>query len=784
VVQRSYRDEARPAASVRRRVDPAVHGWRRLRRRPPAWPLARHPTTLTVETPMPNRHACPHCGYENDADQRFCGSCGGRLVLTCAVCGATSPLDFKFCGTCGADLRAAAVPERSTEERRIVTILFADLVGFTSRAERLDPEDVRAILTPYYTRLREEIESFGGTVEKFIGDAVMSVFGAPVAHGDDPERAVRAALRICGAVEQMNGEDPDLDLQVRIAVNTGEAIVALGAQAKEGEGMVAGDVVNTASRLQTLAPTNSILVGEETYLSTRSTIEYEPVEPLTVKGKQHPVQAWRVISARRAPGERDLQGVPMIGRQRELGTMTGIWERVVSDRHPHLVTLFGPPGIGKTRLAIEFAGWAGLNGGQTVAGRSLPYGESGAYGAFAQHVKQVAGIFDGDPPQVALDKLRRSVEELIDSGDANEVASHVAMMLGLGTGEAVEDRNTLFFSARRFVEALGARQPTVLLFQDLHWADPSLLDLLELLASRVREAPLLFLTTARPELLGTRPNWGAGLPSYTALPLEPLGEHHSRELANRLLARASAEAPDQKADELAEVGEGNPLFIEELVASLAERSAPAGQELPTNIRGIIAARLDALPPEERSLLHDASVVGRIFWNGALARISSHADRLSELLDSLEGRDLIRREPVSRFQGQQQFRFKHMLIRDVAYAALPKARRREAHATVAGFLEDVHAERDSPAALGHHWGEAGELEKAADYFVDAAEQASRGWAKEEAVGLFRQALALVQEEDHERRRKLRLQLAVAQQMLYHLPDAEHLARAKRRQSSES
>jgi predicted ATPase len=584
----------------------------------------------------------------------------------------------------------------------------------------------------------------------------MGVFGAPIAHGDDPERAVRAALRIRDAVNGMNTEDPELRLQVRIAVNTGEAIVTLGARTKEGEGMVAGDVVNTASRLQTLAPTDSILVGEETYRCTRSTIDYRPVEPLSAKGKSAPVPAWQVVGAPRAPGERGVLGVPMVGREHELAALTGIWGRVVGERQPHLVTIFGLPGVGKTRLAAEFVDVVRGGDARVVIGRSLPYGESGAYGAFAQQVKQVSGVFDGDPVDVAVEKLRTASGALLGSDDAGEIASHLAMMLGLrgdgvGADESNVDRHALFFSARRYVEALGDAQPTVLVFQDLHWADPSLLDLIEVLAARVDKTPLLLLVLARPELQAKRPAWGAGVQASVALPLEPL--------------------------------EGNPLFIEELVASIVERSSPAGGELPSSIRGIIAARFDAIPATERSVLLDASVVGRIFWNGALATLGDHGDRLPELLDSLEGRDLIRREPVARFEGQQQFRFKHVLIRDVAYATLPRARRAEAHAAVAGFLEQVHAERDSPAALGYHWLEAGDRERAADYFVEAAEQASRGWAKEEAVRLYGEALRLVRAEDQERRRKLRLRLAVAQQMLYHLPDAERIAQAQRERTAE-
>ena len=539
--------------------------------------------------------------------------------------------------------------------------------------------------------------------------------------------------------------------------------------------MVAGDVVNTAARLQTAAPTNSILVGEEAYRCTCSTIDYEPVEPLAVKGKELPVAAWRVVGTSRPPGERAAPDVPMVGREHELATLTGVWERVLADRQPHLVTVFGLPGVGKSRLALEFMATVRDAGARVLFGRSLSYGESGAYGAFAQQVKRVVGVFDGDSANMAVEKLGRTVEGLLEGEAAGEVTAHLAMMLGLPaeegtTDEAVADRRVLFFSARRFVEALGNSQPTVLVFQDLHWADSSLLDLVEQLSERVEKTPILFLALARPELQAKRAAWGAGVHASVALPLEPLDEQRSRELAARLLARTDTGDTDQTAEEICEVGEGNPLFIEELVASVAEQSSPIGGDLPTSIRGIIAARLDAIPSPERSLLLSASVVGRIFWDGVLARLAPHNGQLSELLDSLEGRDLVRREAVSRFQGQQQFRFKHALIREVAYATLPRAKRREAHAAVAAFLEEVHAERDSPAALGHHWLEAGERERAANYFVAAAEKASRGWAKEEAVELYREALALVGEADRERYGKLRLKLALAQQTLWHVGDA--------------
>jgi len=578
-------------------------------------------------------------------------------------------------------------------------------------------------------------------------------------------------------VEALNAADPGPDLAVRIGVNTGEAIVSIGT--REGEGLIAGDMVNTAARLQTAAATNSILVGEETYRCTSSTLDYEPVEPLTVKGKEAPVQAWRVLGAPLPPGERAAPDVPMVGREQELAALMGVWDRVVAERHPHLVTVFGLPGVGKSRLAAEFVATVRDAGAQVLLGRSLPYGESGAYGAFAQQVKRVAGVLDSDPTDAAAEKLRSSVEGLLGAEDADELTAHVAMMLGLPSSGAaddddVSDRHVLFYSARRLVEALGNDRPTVLVFQDLHWADSSLLDLIEQLGTRVENTPVMLLALARPELHGKRPGWGGKVQASVALSVDPLDAEGSRELATRLLAHTSAAGVDAPVEEICDVGEGNPLFIEELVASVAERSSPEGVELPSSVRGIIAARLDAIPAPERSLLLDASVVGRIFWNGALAQVAPNEGRLPELLDSLEGRDLVRREPVSRFGGQQQFRFKHSLIREVAYAALPRPKRREAHAAVAGFLEQVHAEHDSPAALAHHWLEAGDRERAADYFVAAAEQASRGWAKEEAVAHYRQALELVGKEDKERYRELRLKLVVAQQTLWHKLDAEQIA----------
>ena len=567
---------------------------------------------------------CSRCGRENSPDARFCAACGNQLV-----------------------------PADAREERKIVTVLFVDLVGFTARADHLDPEDVRAILTPYYARLRSEIESFGGTVEKFIGDAVVGVFGAPIAHGDDPERAVRAALSVRDAIAEMNGTDPELDLQIRLAVNTGEAIVSLGARPELGEGMVAGDVINTASRLQSSAPTNGILVGEATYRATRGCTEYREVEPMMVKGKEAPVRGWLALGMGVGPGERSVAPVPIVGRVRETTALQRVFENVVADQRPHLMTVFGEAGVGKTRLAAEFTDDLEGRGIRVLRGRSLPYGEKTMHGPFTQQVKQFAGIFASDDVASAREKLNVAIEPLGFGDDADEVMGHVALLTGLGRDDEVADRQTLFFAARRFIEAVAVNSPTVLLFEDLHWADAGTFDFLEVLASRMRQSPVMLLALARPDVLHARPGWGGGLPAYSALSLEALSPEDSRALAAGLLR---SEPTSAAAHRVAETAEGNPLFIEELAASVAEVSPAATQNLPTTIRELVSARIDALPANERRVLLAAAAVGKIFWRGALASIDPGETELSVALDSLEAHDLIRREVVLVDRGRRAVHF--------------------------------------------------------------------------------------------------------------------------------
>ena len=650
---------------------------------------------------------CPSCGEENGDRARFCLACGAQLVVVGAP----------------------------REERRVVSVLFVDLVGFTSRSERLDPEDVRAMLSRYYDRARAEIERFGGTVEKFIGDAVMAVFGAPVAHGDDPERAVRAALAVRDAIAEMDFGDPLLELQTRAAVNTGEAVVELKRQPGAGVAMVAGDVVNTASRLQSSAPVDSVVVGEETYASTRTVIAYEPLEALVVKGKADPVPAWVAIRPLVAAGERTFSEVPIVGRGEELATLRGTWDLVSSERRPTLVTMFGPAGIGKSRLAQQLA--------------------------------ELSDAYDSDAAEVALGKLRSRAAALEVSEDADELAEHLAILSGLPVEGSVADRETLFFSARLFLEAVARERPTLLVFEDLHFADPSLMDLVEFLASRVQDVPLLLVVTARPELLTARPSWGGGLPASSTLSLGLLSRDDAVELTERLFAQRGLGDLADRAGPLAATSDGNPLFIEELTASIAERSTRDPDRLPSSIRSIVAARLDSLPEPERNAIFDAAVVGKVFWRGVLERLRPDTQDLSSVLGSLERRDLIRREASSRIKGEQQFAFKHGLIREVAYLTLPREDRRRCHRATAEYLEEVTLRAgDADATLAHHWREGGEPEPALRHLLAAAELAGRGWAKARAVALYGQALELVPEDAAELKKEIVRERALAAAASYH------------------
>ena len=687
-------------------------------------------------------------------------------MVTCSSCAQENPATARFCFSCGRAIGGQELTPR--EERRVVTVLFVDMVSFTSRAERLDPEDLGAILRNYHDRVRLEIESFGGVTEKFIGDAVVGIFGAPTAYGDDPERAVRAALAVRTAIGELNRADAALDLHVRIGVNTGDALVTVGARPELGEGMVAGDVVNMAARLQQNAPADGILAGLETYACTRDAVTYGDVISISAKGKSTPLQARPALGS---PSRTETAPRrPLVGREGEMQHLRQIWAQAAASATPHLVTVLAPPGVGKTRLSVEFSSAVKSAGGRVVRGRSLPYRESSAYGAFAVQVKQLAGIFESDSLEVGRTKLSRTVA-CLGAVDADTVTSHLGILIGLEPEQTVADRETLFFSVRCFIEAVAEDRPTMLVFEDLHWADPSLLDLVEFMGARLRDCPIVLLALARPELLDARPGWGGGLPAYTAVSLQPLGEDESRKLADELLGGSGADTRSALAAHVSTTAEGNPLFIEQLAAVALERAEHAllNETLPTTIRGIVTARLDALPPEERSVLLDAAVVGKVFWRGALRAVTDDVGQLSDVLSALERRDLVRRDRESAIEGDRQYAFKHVLIRDAAYDMLTRPQRRERHRRVAQFLEEETPRAgDAAAQLARHWREAGDADRAVEQFVMAAEQAARGWAKQHAVELYKEALDLIPEEST-RHAEIRRQFALAYQASWHVQD---------------
>jgi class 3 adenylate cyclase/tetratricopeptide (TPR) repeat protein len=643
------------------------------------------------------------------------------------------------------------------KEHKVVTVLFADLVGFTSRAEELDPEDVEAILRPYHERLRGELERFGGTVEKFIGDAVMAVFGAPVAHEDDPERAVRAALAIRDQIVE------DGTLAVRIAVTTGEALVSVDARPEAGEGMVAGDVVNTAARLQSAAPTNSILVGETTYRATQDTIEYREHEAVEAKGKAEPIPVWEVVNPRaRVAVELRAPATPLVGRGRERELLLGTFERVRADRSTQLFTIVGVPGIGKSRLVAELYGEIERDPELTHwrQGRSLPYGEGGAFWAFAEMAKAEAGILDGDSAADAERKLHEALAALVPPEDADWLESRLRPLVGLEAPPGTRDES--FAAWRRFAEALAERHPTVLVFEDLHWADDDLLDFVDELVDWVEDVPMLVLGTARPELLDRRPNWGGGKRNAQTLSLPPLGDDETARLLGSLLNRSVLPAETQQAL-LARAG-GNPLYAEEYVRMLAEAGPGAELPLPETVQGIIAARLDTLAGEEKALVQEAAVVGKVFWVGALAAVTDRAaPEVEDGLQRLERKEFVRRERRSSVAGETAFVFRHVLVRDVAYGQIPRSRRAELHRRAAEWLESLAGDRAEDIAdlVAHHYLSAlqfaravgrglGDLpERAREALADAGDRALALSAYGPAVRFYREALASWPEDDAER-----------------------------------
>ena len=633
-------------------------------------------------------------------------------MLTCPACGKELPGEFPFCPFCGAPLtEQPSAPVQ--EERKVVTVLFCDLVGFTAASEAADPEDVRSRIRPYHARLRQEIERYGGTVEKFIGDAVMAVFGAPVAHEDDAERAVRAGLRVLEAIEELNEVDPTLALQVRIGIDTGEAVVALGARPEEGEGIVTGDVVNTASRLEGAAPINGIAASEATYRATDRIFDYEELEPAAVKGKPEPLTIFRPLASRARFGSdvTRTHATPLVGRELEKSLLIGTFERATQQRSCQLVTIVGEPGVGKSRLCAELFHHLEDRPGLTRwrQGRCLPYGDGIAFWALGEIVKAECGILESDSQEEAEAKL----EQALPAADLDFawLKARLAPLVGAGGEPAALEES--FAAWRRVLESWAEGRETVLVFEDLHWADEALLSFLEHLADWAEGVPLVLLCTARPELYERHSGFGANARNAQSINLAPLSEGETARLIAALLERAVLPAETQR--ELLERAGGNPLYAEEFVRLLTDRGEPAPvEEVPDSVHALIAARLDTLSSDRKSLLQDAAVLGKVFWAGSLAEIGKRdLAEVEQALHELSRKELVRPARSSSMEGEQEYGFWHVLVRDVCYGQIPRAARAARHRAAAAWIERKAGERveDLADVLAYHYLQALELARA-------------------------------------------------------------------------
>jgi class 3 adenylate cyclase/tetratricopeptide (TPR) repeat protein len=617
-------------------------------------------------------------------------------------------------------------------ERKLATVLFVDLVNSTSMVTGIDPEVVRRRVNEFFETVSHCVTIHGGIVEKFAGDAVLAAFGVPQAHEDDAQRATRAALAMREAVV-------GLGLEARIGIEAGELVV------EDAEStFVTGEAVNVAARLQQVARPGEILVGPTVHRLAGTSLIVEDAGPLELKGVNGALRAWRVMGALDGPARPLGPRAPLVGRETELDLLSNTFARTVRDGRAHLFTIFGEPGVGKSRLAREFVD--GLERASVLSGRCLPYGESVTYWPFAEMIKAAAGISDDDPLEEAFEKLRECCEE-----------EAIADVLGLASGmlEALEGERSpqeIAWAARELMQNLGDVQPMVLFFEDIHWAEEPLLDLIEQLADWVR-APLLILCLARPELLDSRPGWGGGRVRSTAIELEPLSEEESELLVEKLLAQlagSSGELPPALPTELLERTEGNPLFVEETIRMLVEGGSGYGgvERIPDTLQALIAARIDHLPSAEKTLLQRASVVGRVFWKGSIEHLSPDLEDIDALLDDLLMREFLLREPRSSISGEPAYRFKHLLIREVAYTGLAKNARAQHHARFAEWLAEKTGEELVEIRAYH-------LDQSVELLVELEGSPPEALAQEAGAALVKAAKRAIARESYVTARKLGL-----------------------------
>jgi class 3 adenylate cyclase/tetratricopeptide (TPR) repeat protein len=714
---------------------------------------------------------CAQCGSPNREGRKFCAECGSSLGLSCANCGARNEPGEHFCGECGTRLDAASVRRPAAQapavERRLVSVLFADLVGFTPLSEERDAEDVRDLLSRYFELAGGVIGRYGGQVEKFIGDAVMAVWGSPVAQEDDAERAVRAALDLVAAVSEFGLEAGMRDLAARAAVLTGEAAVNLEAA---GQAMVAGDLVNTASRVQAAADPQAVLVDDATRRTTERAIAYADAGAHELKGKSEPIPLWRAlrVTAGLAGGLKS-EGLepPFVGRDRELRLAKELFHASADEGRAHLVSITGVAGIGKSRLAWELYKY--LDGiAQEVAwhrGRCLAYGDGVTYWALAEMVRMRTGIVEGEDIGPAGEKLRAALDEVID--DAEErgwTEPRLAQLLTLGSQEF--EQGDLFGAWRLFFERLAERDPVVLVFEDMQWADSPLLEFVEYLLEWSRNHAILVLALARPELADRHPHWGGGLRNATTLALEPLSDEAMEALVDGFVPGLPV---DVRAQVLARA-EGVPLYAVETVRMLLDRGLleqvegeyrPTGPiealEVPETLHALIAARLDGLAPDERKLLQDASVLGKSFTRDGVAAVSQvSSGDLDRHLPALVRKEVLSLQADPRSPERGHYGFLQDLLRQVAYESLPRGQRKARHLAAADYLERAPDHEDVAEIVASHYLSALDLDPDADdafeiraraesTLVHAGDRAAALRASEHAQRYYERALELTESE---------------------------------------
>jgi class 3 adenylate cyclase/tetratricopeptide (TPR) repeat protein len=718
----------------------------------------------------------------------------------CISCGQENPDVAKFCLACGTPMATAPAPSRTesrVEERRLVTAVFTDIVGSTASAEQLDPEDVRARLAPYYIEARRELELHGGSVAKFIGDAVVALFGAPTSHEDDEERAVRAAFAVTKAIGELNATDDWLNLNIRTGINTGEAIVVLGSNPGDDIGEAAGDVMNTAARIQGGAPINGIVVGELTYERTKHAIEYREGEPVVAKGKAEPVKIWEAVKARELPTRREVRRGTLVGREDELAKLLGLWHDVATKRVPGMATVVGSPGIGKSRL-LEEVGARTADEGTLFWGRCLPYGEGITYWAVIEIVKSSAGILQSDGTAEISAKLGALLEE-IGEGNVDELrtmAAAASNIMGVattprGTYSATEiTQAELHWGLRRMLQLLAKKRPLVLVFEDLHWAEPTLIEFIRFLVEDEVDTPLLVVASARPELVESMPELLRERERRIAIQLEPLSAEVGRALLVELLGEIAL-TDSAAADALLQNTGGNPLFLEETVQMLSDQGVvdstgwhlKEGQPVavPSSLQSLIGSRLDQLMHPERRVAQHASVVGSTFWPGAVAHLQDEtattaSAELLQRIEVLERRDLVREHEQSSVAGEREYGFKHIMIRDVAYGRMPKGRRAQLHLRFGDWVETLPALDEFVEIVAYHLEQACRLtreiaratidppiERAVHALSHAGERAEAREGMREAERFYARALDIVAD-GSEAALELRLRRAVVLQIL--------------------